>query len=264
MDKKYEILMDTEKVVDGHVLHRIGALRDFGLVRKGDIGGWIQSEDNLSHAGDCFIFDEACVYEAAMIYDDALVSGQAQIFNNANVCENSRVCDIAHIFGSAYIAGFAIIEEDSRIYDTACVYGYARIKGHGIVAENMAISDGCVTQDLSHDLKESIRCQTGLGVFNNKIIAYKQVWKDLTSIYDPFFKYKVGETIEAAIKEEDLDKEKSCGSGLHFSNMNYWTKPADPRDTAFLMAEIDLDDVIAVQEGKIRCKKAKILGVYEI
>lgn len=264
MDKKYEILMDTEKVVDGHVLHRIGALRDFGLVRKGDIGGWIQSEDNLSHTGDCFIFAEACVYEAAMVYDDALVCGQAQIFNNANVCENSQVRDNARIFGSAYIAGFAIIKENSVIYDTSYVFGNALIKGYGVVAESMVITEGCVTQDLSHDLKESIRCQTGLGVFNNKIIAYKQVNKDLTSIYDSDFKYKVGETMEAEISKRDMNSFISCCSGLHFSNMNYWTKSADPRDTAFLMAEIDLDDVIAVQEGKIRCKKAKILGVYEI
>ena len=35
MDKKYEILMDTEKVVEGRVLHRIKALKDFNFIKKG-------------------------------------------------------------------------------------------------------------------------------------------------------------------------------------------------------------------------------------
>lgn len=263
MDKKYEILMGTKRVIDGHLLHRIRALRNIDSVRAGSIGGWIQAEGNLSHQGDCFIFDDACVYENATVYGNAIVTGKAQIFNSAKVCENSQVYDNAHIFGSAYVSGFAIVKGDGKVYDTACVFGYASIKGRGVVAESMAISEGCVTQDLSRDLKESIRCQTGLGVFNNKIVAYKQVNKDLTSLYDSDFQYKVGETIETEITRYDMDSRISCGSGLHFSNMNYWTKSADPRNTAFLMAEIDLNDVIAVQEGKIRCKKAKILGVYE-
>lgn len=50
MEKKYK-LTDEILEVGGHVLHRIKALRDFGNVKKGDIGGWIECEDNLSHCG---------------------------------------------------------------------------------------------------------------------------------------------------------------------------------------------------------------------
>ena len=43
MEKKYE--MFKEKETD--VLYRIRALRDFGYVKKGDIGGYIEKEENL-------------------------------------------------------------------------------------------------------------------------------------------------------------------------------------------------------------------------
>ena len=98
-------------------------------------------------------------------------------------------------------------------------------------------------------------------MFNNKVIAYKQVNKDLTSFYDYKFKYEVGQVVE--VENADMTKE-SCASGLHFSNMNYWNKNKDILNSTFLMAEIDIKDVITVQEGKIRCKKAKILGAYNI
>ena len=46
MEKKYE-LTDKTKVYDGCTLHRIRALKDFGDVKAGDLGGWIESEKNL-------------------------------------------------------------------------------------------------------------------------------------------------------------------------------------------------------------------------
>lgn len=60
MEKKYELTEETF-AVDGHVLHRIKALRDFGNVKKGDIGGWIECEDNLSHDDDCWVYGEAVI-----------------------------------------------------------------------------------------------------------------------------------------------------------------------------------------------------------
>ena len=66
MEKKYEL---TEKTlaVDGHVLHRIKALRDFGNVKKGNIGGWIEGQENLSHDDDCWVFGDVRVFGEAVI-----------------------------------------------------------------------------------------------------------------------------------------------------------------------------------------------------
>ena len=50
MTKKYKLTKRT-KLLDGHILHRIQALKNFGDVKKGDLGGWIEKEGNLSHNG---------------------------------------------------------------------------------------------------------------------------------------------------------------------------------------------------------------------
>jgi hypothetical protein len=55
--KKYELT--NEKIKYGEkTLYRIKALRTFGLVNEGDLGGFVKSEDNLSHC-NCWIFDYA-------------------------------------------------------------------------------------------------------------------------------------------------------------------------------------------------------------
>ena len=72
MGKKYE-LMDETIVVNGRTLHRIKSLRDIEgtLVRKGDLGGFIEKEENLSHKGNCWIYNDTCVYGDARVYGDA-------------------------------------------------------------------------------------------------------------------------------------------------------------------------------------------------
>ena len=47
--------------LDSRPLKRIRALRDFGDVKKGDLGGYIQDSSLLDHAGECWIYDNACV-----------------------------------------------------------------------------------------------------------------------------------------------------------------------------------------------------------
>ncbi|UNF53002.1 hypothetical protein MNL01_04770 [Bartonella krasnovii] len=58
MGKKYELTDETTEVGD-HTLHRIRALRDFGNVQVGDLGGFIEYEGNLSHLGNCWVYDDA-------------------------------------------------------------------------------------------------------------------------------------------------------------------------------------------------------------
>ena len=70
MLKKYEL---TEQHPDTG-LWRIKALRDFGNVAKGDIGGWIEGEKNLSHEGNAWVSGYACVFGDAWVSGDARVS----------------------------------------------------------------------------------------------------------------------------------------------------------------------------------------------
>ena len=64
MSKKYELTNETKTLAGGTVLHRIRALRDiprFG-VKAGELGGFVEGENNLSQDGDAWVFDNAEVY----------------------------------------------------------------------------------------------------------------------------------------------------------------------------------------------------------
>lgn len=58
--KKYEFTGET-KVVVGVTLKRIRALIGFGDVVKGEVGGFIEDEKNLSHNGNAWVADNARV-----------------------------------------------------------------------------------------------------------------------------------------------------------------------------------------------------------
>lgn len=65
MEKKYKLTDETIEV-EGKALYRIEALKDFCEIKNGDKGGFIESEDNLSHEGNAWVYDNACVYDHAL------------------------------------------------------------------------------------------------------------------------------------------------------------------------------------------------------
>ena len=102
MIKKYK-LTDGAYHTNDKILYRIQALEDFGDVKKGELGGFVQNEDSLSHEGDCWIYENAKVYGEAKVYDKARVGGSALIHGNAKV------------FGYTRIGGSIEISGDSKI-----------------------------------------------------------------------------------------------------------------------------------------------------
>ena len=118
--KKYELTSET-KVVFGHTLHRIRALASFGTVKAGDLGGWIEREDNLSHDGNAWVCDDARVYGNAWVCDDA------QVYGNARVYGNAWVCDDAQVYGDAQVCGNARVYGNAWVYGDTWVYGNARV-----------------------------------------------------------------------------------------------------------------------------------------
>ncbi len=137
--KKYEFTGETETLLDGTVLHRIKRLSD-GLV-----GGWIESEDNLSHKGSCFVYNEAMVFGQARVFGKAKVYGEAWVFGQARVCGEARVYDKAKVFGEAlvydkakvygkaWVFGQAEVFGLAQVYDKAMVFGLARVYGEAMV-----------------------------------------------------------------------------------------------------------------------------------
>ena len=82
-EKKYK-LTDEYRTIRCIKLYRIEALKDFGAVHKGDKGGFIGSEVNLSHNGDCWVCGNARVCGDARVYGNAEVCGDAEVVNNAD------------------------------------------------------------------------------------------------------------------------------------------------------------------------------------
>lgn len=110
--RKYELLEDDNISCKSGILYRIKALRDFGKIKAGDLGGYIEKEENLSHWGDCWISSKVKIYDDAKVYDNAIISvgnlyANAEVYDCVNVSgrldagENSKICGNTNIpYGS--------------------------------------------------------------------------------------------------------------------------------------------------------------------
>lgn len=88
-------------------LFRIKALISFGNVRAGDVGGYIEKEENLSQYGNAWVYGDARVYGNARVSGDARVYGNAEVYGNARVCGNAEVSGNARVSGDAWVSGDA-------------------------------------------------------------------------------------------------------------------------------------------------------------
>ena len=75
--KKFELTAEFVTNVFGKKLFRIKALVAFGNVEKGELGGFIEKEDNLSHDDNAWVYGDARVYDDA---DYAVVKGFGRCF----------------------------------------------------------------------------------------------------------------------------------------------------------------------------------------
>ena len=83
--KKFELTTEFITNAFGKKLFRIKALVEFGDVKAGELGGYVEKEGNVSQAGN------AWVYGDARVYGDAEVSGNAEVYGDARVCGNAWV-----------------------------------------------------------------------------------------------------------------------------------------------------------------------------
>jgi NDP-sugar pyrophosphorylase family protein len=112
---KYRLTQSYIGVHRNKFLYQIEALKDFGYVKKGDLGGYVESEDNLSQEGNCWL------YKGSMVIDTAHVFGNAYV-ENSIIFNNARIFDDAYVFG-AEIGGEVVIEGNSRIGEGVLLTG---------------------------------------------------------------------------------------------------------------------------------------------
>ena len=149
--KKYELTDETIEVY-GTALHRIKALKDFGNVKKGELGGYVESERNLSQEGNCWV----C--------------------GNAKVCGDAEVCGNAKVYGNAWVYGNAEVCGNARVYGDA---DYITIKGLGSkyrnttifrTKENIAVKCGCFYGTLA-EFVDKVKETHGNSKFTKEYLA---------------------------------------------------------------------------------------------
>ena len=154
VEKKYKLTDETTVVHGDITLYRIQALRDFGDVKKGDLGGFVESEENLFHRGDSWVYDNAKVFGNAHVFINAKVYGNAKVFDNASVLDNAQIYDDAFIHGDALICGNTHVNGNTRIFGKFCIDGDAHISSDRdyIVFKNWWSSGRYFTWTRSNDM----------------------------------------------------------------------------------------------------------------
>ena len=114
MNKKFELLLDDTITIFGIKLFRIKALISFGSVEEGELGGYIEKEDNLSFYGNAWVSGDAWVY------GNAEVSGNAEVYGNARVYGNADYI----VFKNHWSSGrYFTYTKSNKMWRVGCFYG---------------------------------------------------------------------------------------------------------------------------------------------
>ena len=174
--KKFELTTESITNEAGKKLFRIKALIDFGCVKAGELGGYVEKEENVSQDGNAWVRGNAEVSGDARVRDDAEVSGNAWVRGNAEVSGDARVSGNAEVSGNAWVRGNTEVSGDARVSGNAWVSGNARVRGNAEVAGNAWVRDdadvsGNADYALIQGFGTKFRCTTFYRDKNKKIMV---------------------------------------------------------------------------------------------
>lgn len=151
---------------DSRMLYRIRAVRDFGNVKAGDLGGYVETKSNLWNDYDSWIYDDAKVYGISTVHDwgkvsedavvkDSTVRGNAKVFGTANV-DGSSIHNWANVYGNAKI-------KDSQIYECAEVFDdaevtHSKVNRHAKVFGKSSLRN-CIVSNILKDKIVTQKCK---------------------------------------------------------------------------------------------------------
>lgn len=218
MVKKFELIKNDYINFYDTKLYRIRALIDFDNISAGDLGGYIEKEENLAQEGNAwvydkaFVFDDARVYNNAQIRDGAWVHGNAVIYDNATVYGYARVYGNARVYGSARVFEYTYIYGNARVYDNAIICGNADIFGDSQVYYKAKVHGNVNVYG------EAEICGDAIVAEKDDYIVFKNAWS--SGRYFTYTKsnkmWRVGcfyGTGEELVKKAYKDSEKS---GKHY------------------------------------------------
>lgn len=120
IEKKFEL---TDKFVFntfGIKLFQIKCTKSFKYAKEGDLGGYVEKDENLDQESDAWVYGNAQVYGDAWVYGDARVYGDAWVYGNARVSGNADIeNDNNHCgfdcFGSCNRHTHAYLTKDNKV-----------------------------------------------------------------------------------------------------------------------------------------------------
>ena len=259
MDKKYELIDTYCKSY-----YIIKALKDFQLitgevVRKGDFGGRVRGEQNLSQEGNCWISYYAGAFGKSSVKDNAILKDYSIAYDHSNITGNAVLKDRSIARGNSTISGNAVMKD------------FSWAKGDSIITENAVlqayqhIQFGTVTTDLlgTKDWVGALYAELGVVPQNNKVILYKKVWKTdnpdvFESDYRRNFLYKTGKI--SRVRKVDEDIFRICARGLHFTSLEFVNSYGG--DT-IIECEVKVPYIGIVQASQVKARRCKVLRVYK-
>jgi len=161
MKQKFILTDETIVLAKNLTLYRIKAVKDFGNIKAGTKGGYVQHVENLSQDGLCWIADDAIAFEFARISENGLLQGAAmargysRVYGNA-VCRDYAILkDSVHVFDNAvigsksFLAGGATASGNARVFCKP-LQGeprYPNIRDYGVITENAQLLQRGVIRD---------------------------------------------------------------------------------------------------------------------
>ena len=143
--KKYELTGEFIEHQSGKKLYRIRALVSFGVVAAGQLGGFVESENNLDQS----------LSGNAWVSGNARVSGNAWVSGNARVYGDAWVYGDAQVSGNAWVRSYAVISERKMIFWASNVgseYGTLTVFNG---KDGLIVTRGCFTGTVDEFLSKS-------------------------------------------------------------------------------------------------------------
>ena len=113
---KYEMLTfedarhmrERPREVEDKTLYPIRALKDFGNVKKGDLGGYIEDSSCLSPEGNCWVGKNSIVFSGSRVSENALLDGNIELRGTTTASDDV-------ILSGRIVAENCIFQHNSRV-----------------------------------------------------------------------------------------------------------------------------------------------------
>lgn len=122
----YELTNDTI-THNGKTLYRIRATQDLPQhnVKKGDLGGYVETTDNLF--GNAWLFDNAKAYGKAKVYGSSHLHDEVEACDNARIFGNTKAYGSARLRGGIHLSGNSEVYGDTYLYDISSARSYKEV-----------------------------------------------------------------------------------------------------------------------------------------